>query len=173
MPGVDAEQPRRVLIGRFVGVSGIRGQLKFESYTEPRVAALRYRPWWVERRGETVAVDPLELKPQGKGLVARIADCESRDLAEAWVGAAVWVDRAVLPAPDSGQFYWVDLEGMIVQHVDGAVFGQVSHLFATGANDVMVVRGERERLLPFVMDEVVRSVDLAARRIVVDWDPEF
>ena len=170
---MDAERPRRVLIGRFVGVSGVRGQLKFESFAEPRSAAIRYKPWCVNRRGEEFSVEPLELKPQGKGLLARIEGCDSRDSAEHWVGAEVWVDRDVLPPAGDGHFYWVDLEGMTVVHVNGEIFGQVSHLFATGANDVMVVRGERERLLPFVMNQVVRSVDLDERRIVVDWDPEF
>ncbi|OPZ11736.1 MAG: Ribosome maturation factor RimM [Alphaproteobacteria bacterium ADurb.BinA280] len=173
MPGVDAERPRRVMIGRFVGVSGIRGQLKFESYTEPRTAAFQYRPWWLVQRGEECLVEPVELKPQGKGLVSRIANCDSRDAAERWVGAEVWVDRAVLPPASDDQFYWVDLEGLTVVHISGQVFGLVKHLFATGANDVMVVQGDRERLLPFVMGAVVRSVDLDERRIVVDWDPDF
>jgi len=50
----------------------------------------------------------------------------------------------------------------------------VSHLFATGANDVLVVRdGERERMIPFVLEQFVKEVDLDSGRIVVDWDPEF
>ena len=57
--------------------------------------------------------------------------------------------------------------------IEGRELGTVSHLFATGANDVLVVKGERERLIPFVRDGVVREIDLAAGAIVVDWDPEF
>ena len=65
------------------------------------------------------------------------------------------------------------LEGLEVVTLEGVRLGTVSHLFDTGANPVMVVAGERERLLPFVMDQYVASVDLEGRRITVDWDPEF
>ena len=57
--------------------------------------------------------------------------------------------------------------------VDGVALGEVSHLFSTGANDVMAVRGERERLIPFVQPDYVKAVDFDAGTIVVDWDPEF
>jgi 16S rRNA processing protein RimM len=58
--------------------------------------------------------------------------------------------------------------------VDGVALGRISHLLATGANDVMVVReGDRERLLPFVLDDYVKAVDFKAGRVTVDWAPEF
>jgi len=61
-----------------------------------------------------------------------------------------------------------------VQTVEGVPLGTVSHLVATGANDVLVVKDEkRERLIPFVIGSFVTEVDLDAARIVVDWDPEF
>ena len=97
----------------------------------------------------------------------------SRDQAEAVSGAERWVPRDRLPPPRPGQYYWVDLEGLEVVTLEGVRLGTVSHLFDTGANPVMVVAGERERLLPFVMDQYVASVDLEGRRITVDWDPEF
>jgi 16S rRNA processing protein RimM len=49
----------------------------------------------------------------------------------------------------------------------------VDHLLETGANDVLVVRGDRERLIPFVQGQVVTLVDLEKRVIRVDWDPDF
>ena len=71
------------------------------------------------------------------------------------------------------QVAWADLEGLAVETVDGVALGTVSHLFATGANDVLVVRGDRERLLPFVWEQVIHSVDFGAGLIRVDWDPDF
>jgi 16S rRNA processing protein RimM len=82
--------------------------------------------------------------------------------------------RDLLPPPAPGEFYWVDLEGLEVVTTESVLLGRVSHLFSTGANDVMVVKdGERERLVPFVQGPYVQSVDFDAGRIVVDWDPEF
>ena len=83
------------------------------------------------------------------------------------------VPRSVLPPPAPGEYYWVDLEGLRVVNVDGTDFGTVSHLFATGANDVLVAQGERERMIPFLEPQYVRSVDFDAGVVTVDWDPEF
>jgi len=105
--------------------------------------------------------------------VARIEGCDDRDQAAALVDQEIAVTRERLPPTRSDEFYWVDLEGLAVETLDGVRLGLVSHLFATGSNDVLVVVGERERLLPFVWDEVIRSVDLEQRLIRVDWDPDF
>ena len=81
--------------------------------------------------------------------------------------------RDRLPPPAPGEYYWADLEGLAVETTEGVPLGKVSHLFETGANDVMVVEGERKRLLPFVTGQYIVSVDFEAGRIVVDWDPDF
>ena len=91
----------------------------------------------------------------------------------ALIGTEIAVRREELPPPEPGTYYWADLEGLTVVNLDGAVLGTVSHLFETGANDVLVVvDGERERLIPYTR-EAVKQVDLQARMIRVDWDPEF
>ena len=63
-------------------------------------------------------------------------------------------------------------------NLEGADFGTVSHLFATGANDVLVAMGgepgnSRERMIPFLQPDVVRSVDFGAGVVTVDWDADF
>ena len=67
----------------------------------------------------------------------------------------------------------MDLEGLRVVNLEGADFGTVSHLFSTGANDVLVAQGERERMIPFVQPDVVQSVDFEAGIVTVDWDADF
>lgn len=164
---------RRVLVGRIVGVSGVQGWVKLESWTDPRTGIFDYRPWILVRDGRERELVPADGRAQGKGIVARLPGVEDRDQAMALVGSEILVPRAALPPPAPGEFYWADLEGLEVHTVDGRPLGRVSHLFATGANDVVVVRGERERLLPFLRPDVVREIDLAAGRMVVDWDPDF
>jgi 16S rRNA processing protein RimM len=112
-------------------------------------------------------------RAQGKGVVARLDGVDDRDAATALVGTEIWVPRDALPKPRQGEYYWADLEGLAVRTVDGVDLGRVSHLFATGANDVMVVQGGRERLIPFVPGRQVVKVDLDAGLIEVDWDPDF
>lgn len=164
---------REVVLGRIVGVHGLDGGLKIESYTAPRDNIFRYRPWRIVGAGREMAVSQPQGRAQGRGLVARIHEVGDRDAAAAWVGAEIRVDRAQLPAPAPGSYYWTDLEGLRVRNIDGHELGRVSHLFATGSNDVLVVRGERERLIPFVEGSAVLRVDLEGGVIEVDWDPAF
>ncbi|HEX9810938.1 MAG TPA: ribosome maturation factor RimM [Burkholderiales bacterium] len=162
---------RRISVGRVVGLFGVNGWVKVYSHTRPREAILNYRPWHVTVGGATRTLDMLEGRPQGKGLVARLGGCDDRDAAALLVGAEIAVDASQLPATGEREYYWADLEGLrVVNHV-GIELGRVSHLFETGANDVMVVRGERERLIPFC-SPVVQDVDLEAETIRVDWDDE-
>jgi 16S rRNA processing protein RimM len=165
---------RRVLLGKIVGVFGVRGWVKIQSHTEPREALFDYRPWILRQRGTEREISKFEGRPQGRGLVALLPGAESREAAEALVGTEIWVERAAMPKPKQGEYYWVDLEGLAAETTEGVALGRVSHLFATGANDVLVLRdGEKERLVPFLQGDVVKSVDLDAGRIVVDWDPDF
>jgi 16S rRNA processing protein RimM len=106
-------------------------------------------------------------------VVLKFVGCDDRDQVIALLQADIAVRRAQLPPPAPGEYYWADLQGLRVVTVDDVELGTVSHLLATGANDVLVVKGERERLLPFVRDQVVVEVNLEQRLLRVDWDPDF
>ncbi len=166
---------RRVLVGRIVGLYGVQGWLKIESWTEPRLRVFDYQPWLLGAApGVETQIDGVKGRSQGKGIVAHFPGVTDRERAAALVGQDIHVAREQLPAAAAGEYYWADMEGLAVFTTQGIALGLVSHLFATGANDVVVVRdGERERLIPFVQGSVVQSVDLSAQRMVVDWDPDF
>ncbi|NBC13570.1 MAG: 16S rRNA processing protein RimM [Gammaproteobacteria bacterium] len=159
----------RVELGRIGAPHGVRGWVRVVSDTDPPDNILAYRPWLV---GDT-EMDPVEGQRSGKALIARLGGCDDRDAAAALVGKPIAVHRRQLPPPRADELYWVDLEGLAVRTLDGVELGRVSHLLPTGANDVLVVQGERERLLPFVWDQVVRDVDFGQGLILVDWDPDF
>lgn len=163
---------RWLTLGRIVGVFGVKGWVKVESFTVPRDNLFGYLDWRLTSPG----LDSVKLeqgKMQGAGMVAKLAGIDDRDLAAALVGVEIQVQRSELPDAGPGEYYWVDLEGLEAFTVDGARLGTVSHLFATGANDVIVIQGEREHLVPYVMDRFVKQVDMVGRRIVLDWDPTF
>lgn len=167
---------RRVEVGRIVGLHGVRGGLKLESWTDPRTMIFQYRPWTlVGPDGSEREFAGARGQVRGKGLLAELPGVEDRDGAQALVGAAIYVPRETLPPLPEGEYYWIDLEGLDVVNLEGVALGRVSHLVATGANDVLVVRdgAGHERLLPFVIGHCVKDVDLAAARIEVDWDPDF
>ncbi|HEU4662424.1 MAG TPA: ribosome maturation factor RimM [Dokdonella sp.] len=163
-----------VLLGKVVGVHGVRGELKLESYTEPRTQIFRYTPWRMRSAGGETVIEGGRGRAQGKGIVAELPGVTDRDAAAALVGTEIWVARSALPEAKPGEYYWADLEGLEVVTVEGRALGRVSHLIATGANDVLVVKdAERERLIPFLPGQFVTAVDLDGSRITVDWDPEF
>lgn len=169
-----AETPdTRVTVGRITGVYGVKGWLRIYSFTEPRANILEYNPWQLRLADGWHSVELLDGKAHGKGVIAHLAGCEDRDQAARWVDVEIAVRREQLPAAEAGEFYWRDLIGLRVITTAGQELGVVDHLLETGANDVLVVQGERERLIPYAMGEVVTAVDLEAGELQVDWDPEY
>lgn len=171
-PQGGGASPAPVKLGQIVGLFGVRGWVKVRSDTRPREAILGYDPWLLELAGRWHEYRLAEGRTHGPGIVARFEGCTDRNAAQALVGATVAVRRGQLPPAAPGEYYWSELEGLRVINLLGEDLGVVSHLFDTGANDVMVVAGERERLIPFTR-QAVRDVDLEARIIRVDWDREF
>ena len=162
-----------IVVGRVAGLYGIKGWLKIISHTEPRQNILDYRPWYLERAGKVEQVDPVAGRKQGKSLVAQVAGIEDRDTAARLIGATILVNRESFAQPESAEYYWNDLVGLKVETVEGVTLGVVDSLIATGANDVLIIEGDRRRLIPFIADDVIKKVDLDAAKITVDWDPEF
>ena len=170
----NGSDEKLVLLGRVVGVHGVRGELKLESYTEPRTQIFSYQPWLMRSAAGEKTIEGCRGRTQGKGLVAELPGVGDRDAAVALQGAEIWVRRSALPAPKPGEYYWSDLEGLEVVTVEGVSLGKVSHLVATGANDVLIVKdAKRERLIPFLVGQFVMKVDFEAASLTVDWDPEF
>ena len=130
-----------------------------------------YQPWLLGENLKPVLIR--DGRRQGKGLVALLPEVEDRERALALVGQQICIGREQLPATAEDEFYWADLEGLEVRTIEGVKLGRVERLMETGANDVLVIRGERERLVPFVQGQYVRQVNLKNGFIEVDWDPEF
>ena len=163
---------KRVVLGRIAGLFGVKGWVKVFSYTEPREGLLKYRDCLIRHGDAWRPADVAEGRRHGKGLIVRLQGVEDRDHAGELVGSDIAVRREQLPEPEPGSFYWADLEGLEVERVDGSNVGRVDYLLETGANDVLVVKGATEVLIPFVPGSVIKNVDLEEGRIVVDWEWE-
>jgi 16S rRNA processing protein RimM len=167
----NAGEREIVPMGHISGVHGVRGWVKIHSLTEPRDAIFEYQPWLLGESLEEIRVR--QGKKHGNRLIALLENTEDREQAEALVNRPIAVYRDQFPALLEDEFYWTDLIGLSVQLENGRELGTIEHMLATGANDVMVVRGERERLIPFVLDRYVKDVNLDRGLVVVDWDPDF
>lgn len=188
--GVIQAQPdlsaTHVVMGRIGAPHGIKGWVKLISFTDPVDNLLDYRHFWIADgtglgKGsgkELTKIEIDEARPQGQALVGHIKGCEVREETRRYTGLELLLPKSALPPLDEG-YYWHQLEGLRVVNLAGEDLGVVDHLLATGANDVLVVRGDEasvdqeERLVPYVTGQVVKEVDLAARVMRVDWGKDY
>lgn len=166
-------RPEQIEVGYVSGLHGVTGWVKVFSYTDPPANIFDYRPWTLSYGGSSRSIGVADTRLRGRVLIARLEGIDDRDQAAPLVGAKIFVPRDRLPPAGEGEFYWADLVGLEVVTGDGRSLGTVVRLFETGANDVLVVHGERERLIPWILGDVIDEVDLDAGRIRVHWDPDF
>jgi len=161
-----------IRIGEVVGVHGVRGWIKIFSHARPRESIFDFPYWWLGDGGKALRYRLIDGRPAGKGLAAKLEGLDNREAAMQLRGQSINIPFADLPALPEGEYYWAELLGLRVTTLDGVELGEVSSLMETGANDVLVVAGERERLIPYT-PETVRKVDLESRTMTVDWDADF
>ncbi len=164
---------QHINVGKISGVFGIKGWVKVFSFTDPRENILTYSPWLLKKNDETKTVTIVDGQLQGKTIVAQLSDVNDRDQAASLMGWDVFITQDQLPKAAKNEYYWSDLIGLSVETIDGVELGVIDSLLETGANDVIIVQGERERVIPFLQGQTIISVDLDAGRMIVDWDSEF
>ncbi len=169
-----------IVVGKLGASYGIKGWLKVFSYTDNTESIFDYSPWFVEQGGKWVEYKVESWKRHNKGLVVKLDGLDVREDAQLMTNFEILIDPAVLPELPEDEFYWRDLIGMQVVTGNGYDLGTVSDLLETGSNDVLVVKanlkdafGQKERLIPFLEEQVIKHIDREAQRIEVDWDPGF
>ena len=160
-------------IGKVAGVIGLKGWVKVHSYAAPRERILDYGAWFLCSRNNYLRYDVVEGARHGKGIIAKLETVDDRENAANLMGARIVVSRDQFEPLARGEFYWFDLVGLTVMTVANELLGKVDYLIETGANDVLVIKGERERLIPFVQGRFIKKVDPEDGKIIVDWDPDF
>jgi 16S rRNA processing protein RimM len=171
----------RVLLGHITAAYGIQGWVKVHSSTDPVDNIFDYQPWQIRlaSRWHTVALK--RGRRCGNMLIAQLDGCEDRDKAKCYFGADIAVDQSQLPSLESGDYYWQQLIGLMVETRAGVRLGRVDRLMATGANDVLIVQGQedcnsidlKQRLIPWIPEQVIINIDTVVGTIQVDWDPDF
>jgi 16S rRNA processing protein RimM len=122
-------------------------------------------------------VEVIEAQGHGSGLIAQLDGIGDRDQAAQAKGIEIGLLRDDLPPPEEDEFYWEDLIGLDAVDPSGVKFGVISGLLEAGAHDVLVIDTPGRTaagkplqvLVPFV-ERHVGEVDLAQKRVVVDWE---
>ncbi|CAK1743597.1 16S rRNA processing protein RimM [Vibrio crassostreae] len=175
-----SEQNNRIVMGKLGSTYGIRGWLKVFSYTDNAESIFDYSPWYLNQKGKWVEYKVESWKRHGQGYVCKLAGLDVREDAQLMTNFEIAIDPASLPELSEDEFYWRELFGMQVFTTKGYDLGKVTDLLETGSNDVLVIKanlkdafGQKERLVPYLEEQVIKKVDREARRIEVDWDPGF
>jgi 16S rRNA processing protein RimM len=164
-------------MGRIAAPYGVKGWLKVLPLTSAPQTLLAYPQWWVRKRGTEgpwQAVDLESGKQHGATLLAQLSGLADREAAALWSGGDVGIAKSALPAAGAGEFYWADLVGLAVVNREGVALGTVAAVQEFGAHPVLRVAGAdgATRMIPFVA-AYVDGVDIEARRIEVDWQPDY
>lgn len=161
-------------MGKIGAPYGVRGWVKIHSFTDPLDNLFTYPLLLESRKDNWRSVQIEQFKAHGDGYVAKLAAVEDRDQAALITNAQLAVQRDVLPDLEEDQHYWADLMGLTVVNQDNITLGTIVDVFATGANDVIVVQDEkREHLIPYVPDMYVVAIDIDQKTMRVNWDAEF
>jgi len=167
-----------VVVGRIQGPYGIKGWVHVASFTDPKENIQSYSPWHLGSQAnqtdwQLAAVE--SIRPHKQGYVAKLSGIDDRNAADAVKGRLIGVPEASLPEPESGEYYWRDLIGAEVTNTAGQRLGTIADLIETGVHDVLVIRPTaaaeetvEDILVPFHATYVL-EVDMAAKRIQVDW----
>ncbi|GEK15703.1 ribosome maturation factor RimM [Aliivibrio fischeri] len=174
-----SKQDEVIVVGKFGASYGIRGWLKVVSFTDQPESIFDYKPWLIQVKGEWVEFS-VESWKRHKGLVCKLEGLDVREEAQTYTNLEIAVKADALPELSEDEFYWRELFGMEVVTTKGYALGVVDDIFETGSNDVLVVKanlkdafGKKERLIPFIDEQVIKLIDREAQRIEVDWDPGF
>lgn len=159
-------------MGRIAAPFGIKGWVKVQSFSDDPGTLMDFESWRVGRGEQQTHYAVEAIQDHSNTLVAKLAGIDDRDAAYALRGQEISVARSGLTPPEENEFYWSDLIGLTAVNRDGIELGKVDSLMETGAHDLLVIKGKREYLIPFV-DHFVGKVDVAAGRIEVDWGEDY
>jgi len=161
-----------IIIGSFGKTFGVWGWIKINSFTNPKRNILDFKPWLIQKNNLWEEVYFEDGRERPDNIIVKLPNCDSPEEARNFTNIKIAVWHKQLPKPQTNEYYWTDFIGLKVINSDEVDLGIIQELMATGANDVLVVIGDRKRLIPYISN-VILNVDLVKKIIRVDWDPDF
>lgn len=164
----------KVLLGAINGLFGVKGWVKVFSYTQPRHKIVEYKHWYLgDNQDSLVEVEKGQIHKSG--VIAKLTNIDDRDAALVLLNKNIWVAADQLDALAEDEYYWFQLIGLDVYDCGNNRLGKIKDLMETGANDVIIVQSDSkaEHLIPYIKEQVVKSIDLMNNRMDVDWDTNY
>ena len=162
-----------VVMGKVLVPYGINGWVKVYSFTEKLESFLTYKKLFLSKDQKNwLEIKVKDIKVHGKSIIAKFSEIADRTQADSYRNYLIGVPKDCLPQLNEDEYYWNDIIGFEVLNLQNFSFGLVDTYIETGANDVIVVKGDRERLIPYTSMTVLK-VDTIKDKIIVDWDEDF
>jgi len=166
--------PEYLIIGQIGKPYALKGWLRLRSFSTPENQILNYNPlFFQEKQGNWRLLENIKLRENSQGLLIHIEGCDTPEAAKRYTLAHVGIERSQLLPTQPGEYYWHDFIGLTVINHEGITLGTITDLLEVGEHDVLVVKGEREHLIPVIHHDVILNIDLAHRLIAVRWDADF
>ena len=168
------EDDKKIYLGKITGVHGIKGWLKIQSFSSPPENILNYPSWIINNQGEEDFYSIEQGRKQNNKIVVKLENIDDRNTAESLINSKIQILRSDLPKLSNENYYWSDLVGLSVLSSEEKVIGKIESLIETGANDVMVIITLKDEriLIPFVMHEIIKEVNVELNYIKIDWSIE-
>jgi len=168
------EDDKKIYLGKITGVHGIKGWLKIQSFSSPPENILNYPSWIINNQGEEELYSIEQGRKQNNKIVVKLEKINDRNTAESLINSKIQIQRSDLPKLSNENYYWSDLVGLSVLNSEEKVIGKIESLIETGANDVMVIITLKDEriLIPFVMHEIIKEVNVELNYIKIDWSIE-
>jgi len=170
---------RKIHLGKIGKPQGLKGGVFFHYFGKDISDLLLYKELFIEDNSQKKFITITQSSSSQNKLIIHIEGFNDRNAAEKLRGKDIFINSIDLPKPSVGSFYWYQLEGFDVINLESELLGKMDSFIQTNANDVMVVKysefsiDERERLIPFLINENLIEVDLDEGTIKVDWKSFF
>lgn len=165
-----------VIIGKIVGVYGVLGWIKVQSFTKKIDKIFNYVPWFVFCKSRWRLLQLESWKFNGKLYIVKIVDFTNREFAKLFVQCSIMIDRTQLPILRSGEYYWRDIIGCQLITIKQKTLGYVFSITETPVYDLLIIKANqncfyktKHYLIPFIQNKIIKKIDLISNIIIVDW----
>ena len=158
---------KKILIAKIQAHQGLNGWLKVYSYSETKQKFSEYKYFFIQKENNTIRLD-IEDISIGKSIKVKFKNFNCREDSQDYIGEEIFINEDQLDVLEANQFYWKELIGLTAYLNNGKKIGIVSDIIETGSNDVLVIKGEEEILVPYIFGESVMEVVVEEKKIIIN-----
>jgi 16S rRNA processing protein RimM len=159
---------KKILIAKIQAHQGLKGWLKIYSYSETSEKFSKYSYFFISNEENNYIQLKVEKIIFDKNIKIKFENYNSREELEKYIGKYLYIENDQLDELEENQFYWEELIGLEVYLENDNKIGVVSDIIETGSNDVLVIQGNKEYLIPYLYGESIKKISLKDKKIIIN-----